>query len=46
LSDLFHSAIAGFDNSRITDLVERTSKLARRHRDERTRAPATRAGRS
>jgi hypothetical protein len=46
LSDLIHSAIAGFDNSRITDLVERTGALARRHRSEREQNPATRAGRS
>jgi ADP-ribosylglycohydrolase len=32
LNDRIHSAIAGFDNSRITDLVERTEALVLRHR--------------
>ena len=31
LSDRIRSAIAGFDNSQITDLVDRTLALARRH---------------
>jgi hypothetical protein len=30
LGDLVYSAILGFDNSRITDLAERTLRLARR----------------
>jgi ADP-ribosylglycohydrolase len=34
LGDRIRSAIAGFDNSRISDLVERTMVLARRHIDE------------
>ena len=43
LSDLIRSAIAGFDNSRISDLVERTQTLARRHRDEREKSSPSRA---
>jgi ADP-ribosylglycohydrolase len=38
LNDRIHSAIAGFDNSRITDLTERTEALALR---DRTQRPAT-----
>jgi ADP-ribosylglycohydrolase len=45
LSDRIRSAIAGFDNSRISELVERTHGLARRHRDEKGHHPsASRAG--
>jgi ADP-ribosylglycohydrolase len=42
LGDRIHSAIAGFDNSRISDLVERTLVLATR---EREGAPTTDAAR-
>ena len=38
LSDRIHSAIAGFDNSRISDLVERTLAQARRHNDRKEQA--------
>jgi ADP-ribosylglycohydrolase len=38
LSDRIRSAIAGFDNSQISDLVERTLAQARRHDDWKERA--------
>jgi ADP-ribosylglycohydrolase len=46
LSDRIRSSIANFDNSRITDLVERTQVLVRRHDDWKEQASvggATRA---
>jgi ADP-ribosylglycohydrolase len=38
LSDRIRSAIAGFDNSRISDLVERTHAQAKRHNDWKEQA--------
>lgn len=43
LSDRIRSSIVGFDNSRISDLVERTKSLARRHDDVKAQASSGRA---
>jgi ADP-ribosylglycohydrolase len=40
LGDRIRSAIAGFDNSRISDLVERTVAMVRRHDGEKERTAA------
>jgi ADP-ribosylglycohydrolase len=46
LSDRIRSAIAGFDDSRISDLVERTRSLARRQERSSERGPGERTGRA
>jgi ADP-ribosylglycohydrolase len=40
LNDRIRSSIANFDNSRITDLVQRTRELIRRHAEWKEQAPA------